>query len=195
MKTRRKVKLGDTVDLLDDQDTSSIDDDITQRQEEVVTTTTLGKDTLLHPRTSYQTRQKVRLGNAVDLLDDCDADPDEDDGDQIQQEVDTRKTTDVIGRRKTRNQTRLGNTVDLSCDPNLDSDRDDAQIAEQPVQQEDTKQVQVGEVGYTFQKYFKQGWFTGTVVEIRPGAGELWMQYCIHLLQFVLMYIDYNNFL
>lgn len=191
MKTRRKVKLGDTVDLLDDQETSSIDDDITQRQEED-TATTLGKDTLVHPRTSYQTRQKVRLGNTVDLLDDCDADPDEDDGDQIQHNVDTRKTTDVVDRRKTRSQTRLGNTVDLSCDPNLDSDQDDAQIAEH---QEDTKQVQIGEVGYTFQKYFEQGWFTGTVVEIRPGAGELWMQYCIYLLQFVLMYIDYNNFL
>jgi hypothetical protein len=31
----------------------------------------------------------------------------------------------------------------------------------------------IGEVGYTFRKKFDAGWYTGRVVEIRPGAGEL----------------------
>jgi hypothetical protein len=33
--------------------------------------------------------------------------------------------------------------------------------------------LNIGDVGYTFRKKFDAGWFTGKVVEIRPGAGEL----------------------
>ena len=32
--------------------------------------------------------------------------------------------------------------------------------------------IRIGEVGYTFRKEFDAGWFTGTVREIRKGAGE-----------------------
>lgn len=30
----------------------------------------------------------------------------------------------------------------------------------------------IGDIGYEFRKRFHVGWFTGRVVEIRPGAGE-----------------------
>lgn len=30
----------------------------------------------------------------------------------------------------------------------------------------------IGDVGYTFQKYFDVGWYNGKVVEIRLGAGR-----------------------
>jgi hypothetical protein len=30
----------------------------------------------------------------------------------------------------------------------------------------------IGDVGYTFRKRFDEGWFTGEVVKIRPGACE-----------------------
>ena len=32
--------------------------------------------------------------------------------------------------------------------------------------------INVGDVGYTFRKQFADGWYTGKVVKIRPGAGE-----------------------
>jgi len=34
------------------------------------------------------------------------------------------------------------------------------------------KEVSVGDVGYTFRKKFNEGWFTGKVVKIRPGAAH-----------------------
>ena len=32
--------------------------------------------------------------------------------------------------------------------------------------------VRVGDIGYKFRKQFDDGWYSGEVIEIRPGAGK-----------------------
>ena len=49
-----------------------------------------------------------------------------------------------------------------------------------------TEKIRVGDVGYEFRKRFDAGWFSGRVVEIRPGASEL------PLVAFLLMYCDFH---
>ena len=48
------------------------------------------------------------------------------------------------------------------------------------------EKIGVGDVGYEFRKRFDAGWFSGRVVEIRPGASEL------PLVAFLLMYCDFH---
>lgn len=42
------------------------------------------------------------------------------------------------------------------------------------------KQVSIGDVGYTFRKRFDEGWFTGKVVRIRPGAANDQDRRCLY---------------
>ena len=112
------------------------------------------------------------MGNTVDLLED---DPDDSNGltdtgnHTIVQTQDVKQVENVTTCRQTRSKTRLGNTVDLIGEDAADSCAD----IEQQIQREikpHTEKPKIGDVGYIFQKYFNEGWFTGTVVEIRPGA-------------------------
>ena len=38
----------------------------------------------------------------------------------------------------------------------------------------------IGDIGYEFRKQFHAGWFTGKVVEIRPGAGKSGIKPAMH---------------
>ena len=46
----------------------------------------------------------------------------------------------------------------------------------------------MGDVGYTFRKEFRAGWYTGKVVKIRPGAGEYEM--FLHVLSISMLFLS-----
>lgn len=116
-----------------------------------------------------KTRRRARLGDTIDLLDD-----DAECG--IHQSTNPGIQTKMM---KTRSRTKLGDTVDL-----LEVEADDND-EEEPIYQDDTNpaihhaqgevedtQMKIGQVGYKFQKYFNDGWYTGEVVQIRPRASK-----------------------
>lgn len=65
---------------------------------------------------------------------------------------------------QTRSKAKLGDTIDLLSDEDP--------ISPEECNHSGIRDHQIGDVGYTFEKRFNTGWFTGKVVEIRPGAGE-----------------------
>lgn len=73
---------------------------------------------------------------------------------------------------KTRSRTKQGDTIDLLSDPEDEDGESRSQVTEQIETHQRENPKQIGDIGYTFQKYFNAGWFTGTVVEIRHGAGK-----------------------
>ena len=43
------------------------------------------------------------------------------------------------------------------------------------------QELKIGDIGYKFRKKFDEGWFTGSVVSIRPGAGKLGLRHDMHV--------------
>jgi hypothetical protein len=131
-----------------------------------------------------KTRSRVKLGDTIELLDDpaC-LDPenelselehkDQNHDDHTPEQVvqnDHAKQCTLVGHVTTRSKARLGDTVDLLYDSDTDSNDADRSSTGQDYEIEEP--LQIGYVGYTFQKQFNQGWFTGKVIEIRHGAGQ-----------------------
>lgn len=174
MKTRSIHQLGDTVDLLDDQDPSSADgDDAVVAEDDDKGFQINRKDPGVQTRFSYRTRRKARLGNTVDLLEDAPDDSNEMDAVSPNKALtqDAKQVGNVASCRQIRSKITQENAVDLSGEDTADSSSGvKDQVNTEP--KHNTEEPEIGEVGYTFQKYFNQGWFTGIVVEIRPGAGK-----------------------
>ena len=43
------------------------------------------------------------------------------------------------------------------------------------------QELKIGDIGYKFRKKFDEGWFTGSVVSIRPGAGKSGLRHDMHV--------------
>lgn len=133
--------------------------------------------THLSGEVTMKTRSRAKLGDTIELLDENEQAIEDEDQIQVitaEQEQyvqnDDAKQCTVVGRVKTRSRTRLGDTVVLLDDS--DPDSNDVDTRSTCREDEVEEPLQIGEVGYTFQKQFNQSWFTGKVIEIRYGAGE-----------------------